>query len=113
MGINVDRVISFTFLVGAVLAGVAAVLVGMYYGAIKPTIGVMYGLKAFVAAVLGGIGSIPGALAGALALGVAESLVKLNSHTAPYQDAFAFAVLVVILVFRPNGFFGTEERERV
>ena len=113
MGINVNRVISFTFFVGAILAGAAAVLVGMYYGSIKPTMGVMYGLKAFVAAVLGGIGSIPGALAGSLVLGIAESLVKLSSHTAPYQDAFAFAVLVLILVFLPNGFFGREERERV
>jgi branched-chain amino acid transport system permease protein len=113
MGINVDRVITFTFFIGAVLAGAGAVLVGMYYGTIKPTMGVMYGLKAFVAAVLGGIGSIPGALLGGLALGTAESLVKVSPATAPFQDAFAFAVLVLILVFLPNGFFGREERERV
>jgi len=113
MGINVDRVISFTFFVGAVLAGAGAVLVGMYYGSIKPTMGVMYGLKAFVAAVLGGIGSIPGAVLGGLALGTAESLVQVSPRTAPYQDAFAFAVLVFILVFLPNGFFGRQEREKV
>jgi len=113
MGINVNRVISFTFFVGAALAGAGAVLVGMYYGTIKPTMGVMYGLKAFVAAVIGGIGSIPGALFGGLALGTAESMVKLSPSTAPYEDAFAFAALVVMLVFLPNGFFGREEREKV
>ena len=113
MGINVDRVISFTFFIGAVMAGAGGVLVGMYYGTVKPTMGVMYGLKAFVAAVVGGIGSIPGAVLGGLALGSAESFVKLSSSTAPYQDAFAFAVLIAILVFMPNGFFGRPEREKV
>ncbi len=113
MGINVDRVISFTFFIGALLAGAGAALVGMYYGTIKPTMGIMPGLKAFVAAVIGGIGSIPGALLGGLALGTAESLVQLSPITAPYQDAFAFAILIVILVFLPNGFFGRHEREKV
>jgi branched-chain amino acid transport system permease protein len=113
MGINVNRVISFTFFIGATLAGAAGVLVGSYYGTIKPTMGVMYGLKAFVAAVLGGIGSIGGAMLGGLALGVAESLVKISPATAPFQDALSFAVLIVILVFMPNGFFGSEEREKI
>lgn len=113
MGINVDRVISFTFFVGAFLAGAGGVLVGSYYGTIKPTMGVMYGLKAFVAAVLGGIGSIPGAVLGGLVLGVSESFVQLSPMTAPYRDAFAFAVLIVILVFRPYGILGRPEREKV
>jgi branched-chain amino acid transport system permease protein len=113
MGINVNRVISFTFFIGATLAGAAGVLVGSYYGAIKPTMGVMYGLKAFVAAVIGGIGSIGGAVLGGLALGVAESIVKISPRTAPFQDALSFAVLIVILVFMPKGFFGAEEREKI
>jgi len=113
MGINVDRVISFTFFVGAFLAGAGGVLVASYYGTIKPGMGVMYGLKAFVAAVLGGIGSIYGAVLGGLVLGVAESMVKLSPATAPYQDAFAFAVLVAILVFLPYGILGEREKEKV
>ncbi len=112
MGINVNRVISFTFFVGALLAGAGGVLVGAYYGQIKPGMGVMYGLKAFVAAVIGGIGSIGGAVLGGLALGVAESLVQLSSWTAPFRDALSFAVLILILVFLPRGFFGKEEREK-
>lgn len=113
MGINVDRIISFTFFIGAFLAGAGGVLVASYYGTIKPGMGVMYGLKAFVAAVLGGIGSIYGALLGGLVLGVAESLVKISPATAPYQDAFAFMVLIAILVFMPYGILGEKEKEKV
>jgi branched-chain amino acid transport system permease protein len=113
MGINVNLVIGFTFFIGALMAGAGGVLVASYYGTIKPGMGVMYGLKAFVAAVLGGIGSIYGAVLGGLTLGLAESLVKLSPATAPYQDAFAFAVLVVILVFMPYGFMGRRKREKV
>ena len=113
MGINVDRVISFTFFIGAVLAGAGGVLVASYYGQVKPGMGVMYGLKAFIAAVLGGIGSIGGAVLGGLVLGVAENLVQLSARTAPFRDALAFGALVAILVFLPRGFFGRHEREKI
>jgi branched-chain amino acid transport system permease protein len=113
MGINVDRVISFTFFIGALLAGAGGVLVASYYGQVKPGMGVMYGLKAFIAAVLGGIGSIGGGVLGGLVLGVAESMVQLSARTAPFRDALAFGLLVAILVFLPRGFFGRQEREKV
>jgi branched-subunit amino acid ABC-type transport system permease component len=113
MGINTNAVISFTFFVGAFLAGAGGVLVGSYYNTIKPSMGVMYGLKAFVAAVLGGIGSINGAVLGGIVLGISERIVKLSPATAPYDHAFAFTVLVVILVFMPRGLLGRREGEKV
>lgn len=112
MGIPTNRVISYTFMLGSALAGAAGVLVGMIYPRIEPLMGVMPGLKAFVAAVLGGIGNVTGAVVGSLTLGLAEEfLVGYGSPT--YRDALAFVVLVLILLFRPTGIFGTKRTEKV
>ena len=100
MGINTNKVISFTFFVRATLAGAAGVLVGMYYNTVEPMMGLIPGLKAFVAAVLGGIGVIPGAVLGGLVLGVAENLV-IGFWVSTYRDAIAFAILIIILLIRP------------
>ncbi|NLY51896.1 MAG: branched-chain amino acid ABC transporter permease [Firmicutes bacterium] len=112
MGIDVDRVISFTFALGSALAAAAGVLVGIYYNRIDPTMGTMPGLKAFVAAVLGGIGVIPGAMLGGLVMGIAEvAVVALTEST--WKDAVAFAILIVILLVRPAGLLGRQVREKV
>jgi branched-chain amino acid transport system permease protein len=112
MGIDVDRVISFTFALGSALAAAAGVLVGIYYNRIDPTMGSMPGLKAFVAAVLGGIGVIPGAMLGGLVMGIAEvAVVALTAST--WKDAVAFAILIVILLVRPAGLLGRQVREKV
>ena len=112
MGINVDRIISITFALGSALAATAGILVGMYYNRIDPYMGTMPGLKAFVAAVLGGIGIVPGAVVGGLLMGVAENLVvTLGSST--LRDAVAFAVLIVVLLVRPNGLLGKKGMEKV
>ncbi|MBY0472171.1 branched-chain amino acid ABC transporter permease [bacterium] len=112
MGIPTDRVISYTFMLGSALAGAAGVLVGLIYPKIEPLMGVLPGLKAFVAAVLGGIGNVTGAVVGAITLGLAESLVV--GYWAPtYRDALAFAVLIVILLIKPAGLFGTGRTEKV
>lgn len=112
MGIPTDRVISYTFMLGSALAGAAGVLVGLTYPKIEPLMGVMPGLKAFVAAVLGGIGNMTGAVVGALTLGLAEEL--LVGYWAPtYRDALAFAILILILLFKPAGLFGTRRAEKV
>lgn len=112
MGIPTDRVISYTFMLGSALAGAAGVLVGMIYPKIEPLMGVMPGLKAFVAAVLGGIGNVTGALVGAMVLGLAEEF--LVGYWAPtYRDALAFALLILILLFKPTGLFGTRRTEKV
>jgi branched-chain amino acid transport system permease protein len=105
MGVNVDQVISRTFLVGSALAGIAGVMVGMYYLQIKPTMGFTPGIKAFTAAVLGGIGNIPGAMLGGYTLGLAESLGVLVLP-AVYKDIVAFSLLVLTLVFKPTGILG-------
>lgn len=112
MGINVDRVISFTFAVGSALAAAAGVLVGIYYNSIDPLMGIMPGLKAFVAAVLGGIGIIPGAMVGGFVMGILESLVS-GYGSSLFRDAVAFAVLILILLVRPTGLFGEETGEKV
>jgi len=112
MGIPTDRVISTTFMLGACLAGVAGILVGLSYPKIDPLMGVMPGLKAFVAAVLGGIGNVPGAVVGGLVIGVIESFVG-GSQFSNYRDAIAFVILIVILLFRPSGLFGKYEPEKV
>lgn len=112
MGINVDTVISFTFGVGSALAGAAGVLVGVYYNSIDPLMGIMPGLKAFIAAVLGGIGVIPGAMAGGVILGVIEALVS-GFISSTFRDAAAFAILIIILLFKPSGLLGKDEREKV
>ncbi len=105
LGINTDRVISLVFVIGAAMAGLAGVLITMNYGTFDFFAGFIIGIKAFTAAVLGGIGSLPGAMLGGLILGVAEALFSgmVNSD---YKDVFSFSLLVVILVFRPQGLLG-------
>ncbi len=112
MGINVDNVISFTFALGSGLAGAAGVLVGIYYNTIDPLMGIMPGLKAFVAAVLGGIGIIPGAMMGGVILGVVEALVS-GFLSSTFRDAAAFTILIIILLIKPTGLMGKNETEKV
>lgn len=111
MGINVDRVISITFAIGAALAGAAGMLYAIAFPQIVFWMGIIPGLKAFVAAVLGGIGSIPGALVGALVMGQAEVL-SAGYISTPMRDAMAFAILIIVLLVRPTGIFGEPEREK-
>ncbi len=111
MGINVDRVISFTFAVGAAFAGLGGVLYAIAYSMIWSQLGILPGLKAFVAAVLGGIGSIPGAFVGALIMGQAEALT-MGYISTPMRDAVAFTILIVVLLVRPTGIFGEPEKEK-
>lgn len=112
MGIPVDRVISFTFALGSALAAAAGVLVGIYYNSIDPQMGLMPGLKAFVAAVLGGIGIIPGAMIGGLILGVIEALVS-GFWSSTFRDAASFGILIAVLLLRPAGILGKNSREKV
>jgi branched-chain amino acid transport system permease protein len=112
MGINVNTVISFTFGVGSALAGAAGVLVGIYYNSIDPLMGIMPGLKAFIAAVMGGIGIIPGAMAGGVILGVIEALVS-GFISSTFRDAAAFIILIIILLVKPSGLLGKNVREKV
>jgi branched-chain amino acid transport system permease protein len=111
MGINVDNVISITFAIGASLAGAAGVLYATAYPQVVFWMGITPGLKAFVAAVLGGIGSIPGALVGALIMGQAEVLSASYIST-PMRDAISFSILILVLLIRPTGIFGEPEREK-
>ena len=120
MGINPDRIISRTFLIGGFLGGVAGVLFGLLYTQVNPFIGFIPGVKAFTAAVLGGIGSIPGAMLGGLLLGVLETaaafylpLVTEGNIGPEYKDIFSFVVLVVLLLVRPQGLLGRPQREKV
>ena len=112
MGIPTDRVISTTFVLGSILAAVAGILYGLSYPKIDPLMGIMPGLKAFVAAVLGGIGNVPGAVVGGLIIGIVEAFVG-GSQFSNYRDAIAFIILIVILLFRPSGLFGKYEPEKV
>ena len=112
MGINVDRVISLVFFLGAGLGGVAGVMVGMYYGQIDFTMGWTYGMKAFTAAILGGIGNIPGAMLGGLLLGVIEALGAAYLSMA-WKDAIAFLVLILILIIRPTGLLGERVADKL
>ncbi|WP_313890851.1 branched-chain amino acid ABC transporter permease [Psychrobacillus sp.] len=112
MGINVDNTISATFAIGSALAGAAGVIFGVYYTKIDPLMGVIPGVKAFVAAVLGGIGIIPGAMVGGLVLGVVETVVSALGFSL-WRDAAAFVILILILIFRPSGIFGKNTREKV
>jgi branched-chain amino acid transport system permease protein len=112
MGINVNNTISATFAIGSALAGAAGVIFGIYYIKIEPLMGVLPGLKAFVAAVLGGIGIIPGAMVGGLLLGVIEALVSAAGYSL-WRDGVAFVVLILILIFLPQGLFGKNKREKV
>jgi branched-chain amino acid transport system permease protein len=111
-GIDVDRTVSVTFVIGAALAAVAGVMVVMYYGVIDFFIGFLAGLKAFTAAVLGGIGSLPGALLGGLVLGLVESFWAAYADAA-YKDVAAYAILVLVLILRPSGLLGRPEIEKV
>ena len=112
MGISVDRIITFTFVLGSMLAAAAGVLVALQNPKIEPYMGILPGLKAFVAAVLGGIGNIPGAVVGGLVMGIAEVLV--TGYLSPtYRDAIAFVLLIVILLVRPAGIFGKAVAEKV
>ena len=111
MGINVDQVISFTFAIGAAFAGLGGVLYAIAYPSIHSQLGILPGLKAFVAAVLGGIGSIPGAFVGALIMGQAEQLT-MGYISTPMRDAVAFTILILVLLVRPTGIFGEPEKEK-
>ncbi len=112
MGIRIDRVISFTFIIGSFLAAVGSILYFSNYTAVTPVVGAMPGLKAFVAAVFGGIGSIPGAVIGAFIIGICENIIKAVGLTT-FSDAFTFALLILILLFKPTGLFGEDVNEKV
>jgi len=112
MGIKINNVISVTFIIGSAMAAIGSLLYFTNYTAVTPTVGAMPGLKAFVAAVFGGIGSIPGAMIGALIIGICENLIKAAGLTA-FSDAFTFALLIVVLLFRPTGLFGEKTTDKV
>jgi branched-chain amino acid transport system permease protein len=112
VGINVNTVISVTFIIGSGLAAVAGIMVAMYYGLVNYFIGYSAGIKAFTAAVLGGIGSIPGAMVGGIVLGLVESL-GASYISSEYKDAYAFIILIVILLLRPAGLLGKATEEKI
>lgn len=112
VGINIDRVISVTFIIGSGLAAVAGVMVAAYYGLVNYSIGYSAGIKAFTAAVLGGIGSIPGAMLGGIVLGLVESL-GASYISSEYKDAYAFIILIVILLLKPEGLLGKRGEEKI
>ena len=112
MGVNVDKTISITFAIGSALAAAAGVMIGIYYGTINPLMGIIPGLKAFVAAVLGGIGIIPGAMVGGFVMGILETMVSGYGNSM-YRDAVAFGVLILILLIKPTGLFGKNTGEKV
>ncbi len=112
MGVNINRVISATFALGSGLGGAAGILVGLYYNAFYPTMGFMAGLKAFVATVLGGLTSVPGAVAGGLILGIVENLGAAYVASG-YRDLIAFAILILVLMLKPSGLFGRRLQGKV
>ncbi len=112
MGIKINSVISFTFIIGSFLAAVGSFLFFSNYTGVTPTVGAMPGLKAFVAAVFGGIGSIPGAVIGAFVIGISENIIKGLGWTT-FSDAFTFALLIVVLIWRPTGIFGEAATDKV
>jgi len=112
MGININHTITFTFAVGSALAGIGAILYCCKYPQVKPTMGSLLGLKAFVAAVLGGIGSIPGAMLGGLAIGIAEVVVNALGFST-WTDAVVFVILILVLLVKPTGFMGASMNEKV
>lgn len=112
MGISVDKTISITFAIGSALAAAAGVMYGVYYSTVNPLMGIIPGLKAFVAAVLGGIGIIPGAMVGGFVMGLLETMVSGYGNSL-YRDAVAFGVLILILLIKPTGLFGKDTGEKV
>lgn len=112
LGIDADKVISLTFIIGAALAAVAGILVALYYGTITPYMGFIAGMKAFTAAVLGGIGSIPGAMLGGFLLGLSENFASAYL-SGEYKDLIAFSLLIIVLLIRPSGILGKPEVEKV
>lgn len=112
VGINNDRIISFTFALGSALAGAGGILYAMNYPSIDPLMGTLPGLKAFVAAVLGGIGNLPGAALGGMLIGLVETFVS-GTRASTFRDAIAFAILILILMFRPAGLLGKVRIEKV
>jgi len=112
MGINVNKTISYTFFIGSALAGAAGVLIGVYYSTLNPLMGATPGLKAFVSAVIGGIGIIPGAVFGGFFLGLIETLVSSIGGSL-YKDAVAFLILILVLLIKPTGLMGYKEQEKV
>ncbi len=115
MGIKINSVISITFVIGSALAAIGSMLYFTTYSSVVPTVGSMPGLKAFVAAVFGGIGSIPGAVIGAFLIGICENFVKILPFegATTFVDAFTFALLIIILVFKPTGLFGEKATDKV
>lgn len=113
MGVNISRIISFTFALGSALAAAGGILFAMNYTKIEPLMGVQTGLKAFVAAVLGGIGNLPGAALGGIVLGIVETFAGGIRGLSNYRDGIAFAVLILILLFRPAGLLGKAQIEKV
>src|SRR5262249_38335203 len=112
MGISTDRIIAITFALGSALAAAGGVLIGMQIPKIDPLMGIMYGLKAFVAAVLGGIGNVPGAVLGGLLIGTSEVMV-VGYLSSTYRDAIAFGILILVLLLRPQGILGRVQKEKV
>jgi len=112
MGINTNVIISLTFGIGAFMAGIAGICIGTYYSAVYPTMGYLLGMKAFSAAILGGIGSIPGAVMGGFVIGIIESL-GAGYISSGYRDAYAFIVMIIILVIRPSGIMGKKHVDKV
>jgi len=112
MGIGVNRVISFTFAIGSAMGGMAGILVGLYYNAIFPTMGYVAGIKAFAAAVLGGIGSVPGAMLGGGVLGIAE-VMGAGYISSEYRDGISYAVMIAVILFKPSGLIGKQLGEKV
>nr|WP_278773274.1 branched-chain amino acid ABC transporter permease [Limosilactobacillus mucosae] len=112
MGININGTISFVFAIGSAMAGAAGVLIGLYYNSIEPTMGLTPGIKAFVAAVVGGVGSIPGAAVGAVIIGCLESLMQAIGFSA-FKDAAVYVVLIIVLLFLPAGLFGNKQPEKI
>ena len=112
MGIDVDKTISITFAIGSALAGAAGILVGVYYNSISPLMGMVPGLKAFIAAVFGGIGIIPGAMIGGFFIGIVETLVS-GYGSSLYKDAVVYGILILILIIKPSGLLGKNRKEKV
>ena len=112
MGVNVDRVISFTFALGSGLAAVAGILIGIYYNSLYPTMGYIAGIKAFAAAVLGGIGSVPGAMLGGVLLGMAETF-GAGYVSSQYRHGIAYAAMIFVILFNPSGLLGKKRMEKV